>query len=108
MTSARLKHLRSKSSYSQIAYNTFVSEGAYSAEMLKNDLLKAGIQITEIRLDEHEKTCEFFCVFHGQPFSVGIEEYRSEAASSRIMFEADLLLMRNLMDALCINEEECR
>jgi hypothetical protein len=117
------KHLRGRSSYSPVSFNTFVSEEKYTARMLKEDLEEAGIRVTGIGVDDMDlsseefedvyrrisepKSYEFSCVFEDKPFTVGIDERWQSAEGSRIIFEADLLQLRYLMIALGVNEDEC-
>lgn len=72
--------------------------------MLKEDLEAAGIEIHEIHQEKNENSCEFSCVFMEKSFSAGIEENRN---GSRIIFEADLLLLRYVLNALGVSAAEC-
>lgn len=117
------KHLRGRSSYSPVSFNTFVSEEKYTARMLKEDLEEAGITVNSIGVDElnlspeefgevyrrisEPKSYEFSCVFEDKPFTVGIDERWQSGEGSRMIFEADVLLLRYLMIALGVSEDEC-
>ncbi len=104
MTAVPWIHRRGRSSWSEISFRTFITEQPYSCEMLKEDLEAAGIEIHEIHQEKNENSCEFSCVFMEKSFSAGIEENRN---GSRIIFEADLLLLRNVLNALGVSAAEC-
>ena len=104
MTAVPWFHRRGRSSWSEISFRTFITEQPYSCEMLKEDLEAAGVEIKEIHQEKNENSCEFSCVFMEQSFSAGIEEKHK---GSRIIFEADLLLLRNLLNALGVAAAEC-
>jgi hypothetical protein len=103
------KRNRGRSSYSEIAFRTLVSDQPYSIKDLYADLSEAGIHVNHAdyyRIDGSDaiSSCELTCILEDREFVISFEQ--DEEGRARIMIDADLLTFRNVTDLMFPSLEE--